>query len=144
MQIAEQIKDDVKTAMKAGERERVSALRLLLSELQKAVKDSGDADEEAILRRERERRREAEAAYRDAGREDLAGQEAFEAQTIEAYLPQELSDSELDALVRDAIAATGAEGPRDMGKAIKHTLEAAGGRADGKRVSAVAQEALRG
>ena len=141
MQLAEQIKRDVASAMKAGERERVSALRLVLSELQKAEKDGG-GDEQAILRRERKRRRESETAYRDAGREDLATQEAFEAGVIEAYLPQELSDSELDALVRDAITQTGAEGPRDMGKAIKHTLDAAGGRADGKRVSAKVREAL--
>jgi hypothetical protein len=140
--LAEQIKRDVASAMKAGERDRVSALRLVLSELQKAEKDAAGSDEEAILRRERKRRREAETAYRDAGRDDLAAQEAFEATTIEAYLPQELSDAELDALVRDAIAATGAESPRDMGKAIKHTLDAAGGRADGKRVSAKVREAL--
>ncbi|HEX8102795.1 MAG TPA: GatB/YqeY domain-containing protein [Solirubrobacteraceae bacterium] len=142
MTLAEQIKRDVASAMKAGERDRVSALRLVLSELQKAEKDAAGSDEEAILRRERKRRREAETAYRDAGRDDLAAQEAFEATTIEAYLPQELSDAELDALVRDAIAATGAESPRDMGKAIKHTLDAAGGRADGKRVSAKVREAL--
>lgn len=142
MQLAEQIKRDVNAAMKAGERERVSALRLVLSELQKAVKDGGDVDEHAVLRRERKRRRESEAAYRDAGRHDLAAQEAFEATTIEAYLPSELSEAELDALVRDAIAQTGAAGPRDMGKAIKHTLDAAGGRADGKRVSAKVREAL--
>src|SRR5690242_20541019 len=98
MQIAEQIRSDVTTAMKAGERERVSALRLVLSELQKAAKD-GETDEVAVLRRERKRRREAETAYREAGRAELAAGEAFEAQAIEAYLPAELSDSELDALV---------------------------------------------
>ena len=142
MEIAEQIKADVTSAMKAGERERVSALRLVLSELQKAVKEGGGEDEEAVLRRERKRRRQAETAYRDAGRDGQAAQEAFEASLIEAYLPQELSDAELDALVRDAIAQTGATGPRDMSAAIKHTMAAAGGRADGKRVSAKVREAL--
>jgi uncharacterized protein YqeY len=140
--LAEQIKADVAIAMKAGERDRVSALRLVLSELQKAAKDGDGSDELAVLRRERKRRRESETAYRDAGREDLAEREAFEAVAIEGYLPAELSDSELDALVRDAIAATGAESPRDMGRAIQHTLEAAGGRADGRRVSAKVKEAL--
>ena len=142
MQLADQIKSDVASAMKAGERDRVSALRLVLSELQKAAKDGDGADEQAVLRRERKRRRESETAYRDAGREDLAAQEAFEAATIEAYLPAELSDAELDALVREAISSTGAESPRDMGKAIKATMDAAGGRADGRRVSAKVKQAL--
>jgi uncharacterized protein YqeY len=141
VQIADRIKADVTTAMKAGERDRVSALRLVLSELQKAEKD-GDADELAVLRRERKRRREAEDAYRDAGREDLAAGEAFEAQAIEAYLPAELADDELDALVRAALAETGASSPRDMGQVIKHVMGAAGGRADGKRVSTKVKEAL--
>jgi uncharacterized protein YqeY len=141
VQIADRIKGDVATAMKAGQRDRVTALRLVLSELQKAEKD-GDADELAVLRRERKRRREAESAYRDAGREDLAAGEAFEAEAIEAYLPAELSDEELDQLVERAVAETGAEGPRDMGKAIKHVMAAAGGRADGRRVSTKVKEAL--
>ena len=139
--IAEQIKSDVATALKAGDRERVGALRLVLSELQKAQKD-GDADEQAVLRRERKRRRESEAAYRDARRDDLAATEAYEAGLIEAYLPAELPDEELDALVRQAVADTGAAGPRDMGKVIKQVMAAAGGRADGKKVSSKAREAL--
>lgn len=141
VQIADRIKGDVATAMKAGQRDRVSALRLVLSELQKAAKE-GDGDELAVLRRERKRRREAETAYREAGRTDLAEQEAFEAHAIESYLPAELSDDELDALVRRAIEETGAKEPRDMGKAIKHVMAAAGGRADGRRVSTKVKEAL--
>ena len=141
MKIAERIKSDVASAMKAGERDRVTALRLVLSELQKAAKE-GDADELAVLRRERKRRREAAEAYRNAAREDLAEQEDFEARAIEAYLPAELSDEELDALVRRAVEETGAESPRDMGKAIKHVMAAAGGRADGKRISTKVKEAL--
>ena len=139
--IAEEIKRDVTTALKAGDRDRVGALRLVLSELQKAAKEGG-ADEQAVLRRERKRRRESEAAYRDAGRDDLAAGEAYEAEVIEAYLPAELDDAALDALVAQAIEATGAAGPRDMGRAIKHVMEAAGGRADGKRVSTKVKEAL--
>lgn len=127
--------------MRAGERDRVAALRLVLSELQKAEKE-GDGDELAVLRRERKRRREAAQAYRDAARADLADQEDLEAQMIEDYLPAELSDAELDALVQQAVAETGAESPRDMGKAIKHVMAAAGGRADGKRVSNKVKEAL--
>jgi uncharacterized protein YqeY len=139
--IADSIRADVTSALKAGERERVAALRLVLSELQKAAKD-GDGDELAVLRRERKRRREAETAYRDAGRDDLAAGEAFEAETIDAYLPAELSDEELDALVRAGIEETGAASPRDMGQVIKHVMGAAGGRADGRRVSTKVKEAL--
>jgi uncharacterized protein len=141
VQIAEQIRTDVNSAMKAGDRDRAAALRLVLSELQKDAKE-GAGDELAVLRRERKRRREAEAAYRDAGRDDLARTEAYEADAIEAYLPAELSDAELDALVASAVAETGAEGPRDMGRAIKHVMAAAGGRADGRRVSGKVKEAL--
>jgi uncharacterized protein YqeY len=141
VQIADRIKADVTSAMKAGERTRVTALRLVLSELQKAAKE-GDGDELAVLRRERKRRREAEQAYRDAGRVDLADGEAFEAAAIETYLPAELSDDELEALVSAAIAETGASSPRDMGQVIRHVMGAAGGRADGKRVSTKVKEAL--
>ena len=141
MQIADQIRADVTTALKAGERNRVSALRLVLSELQKAAKEGG-TDELAVLRRERKRRREAEQAYRDAGRDDLAAGEAYEASAIEAYLPAELSDDELDALVRAGIAETGAESPRDMGKVMGPVMGEVKGRADGKRVSAAVRERL--
>jgi uncharacterized protein len=141
LDLAEQIKGDVATAMKAGDRDRVGALRLVLSELQKAAKD-GEADEQAVLRRERKRRRESETAYREAGRADLAEAEACEAGVIEAYLPAELDDAELDALIARAIAETGAAGPRDMGKAIKHVMASAAGRADGRKVSTKVKEAL--
>ena len=141
MQVAEQIRADVTAAMKAGDRDRVKALRLLLSEVQKDAKEGG-ADEQAVLRRERKRRREAEAAYREAGRDDLAAGEAYEAEAIEAYLPAELSDSELDSLVAAAVAETRASGPRDMGGVIKQVMAAAGGRADGKKVSNKVKEAL--
>jgi uncharacterized protein len=141
LEIAEQIKSDVATAMKAGDRDRVGALRLVLSELQKAAKEGG-ADEQAVLRRERKRRRESEQAYREAGRDDLANGEAYEAEAIEAYLPAELSDADLDALVATAVAETGATSQRDMGRVIKQVMAAAGGRADGRKVSTKVKEAL--
>jgi uncharacterized protein YqeY len=141
LQVAEQIRSDVTAAMKAGDKERVTALRLVLSELQKDAKE-GAGDEQAVLRRERKRRRESEQAYREAGREDLATAEAYEAETIEAYLPAELSDGELDRLVATAVAETGASSPRDLGMVMKQVMAAAGGRADGKRVSAKVKEAL--
>jgi uncharacterized protein YqeY len=141
LKIAERIKSDVASAMKAGERDRVAALRLVLSELQKAEKDGG-SDELAVLRRERKRRREAAEAYREAAREDLAEGEDFEAQLIETYLPAELSDEQVDELVGAAIAETGAESQRDMGKVIKHVMAASGGNADGRLVSTKVKEAL--
>ena len=141
LQVAEQIRSDVTAAMKAGDKERVTALRLVLSELQKDAKE-GAGDEQAVLRRERKRRRESEQAYREAGRDDLATAEAYEAETIEAYLPAELSDDELDSLVTAAVAETGAASPKDMGRVMKQVMAAAGGRADGKRVSSKVKEAL--
>ena len=141
MTLTERVKSDLATAMKAGDKDRVGTLRLVLSELQKAAKEGGD-DELAVLRRERKRRRESEAAYREAGREDLAEGEAYEAGAIEAYLPAELSDEELDALVAAAAADTGASSQRDMGRVIKQVMAAAGGRADGRKVSTKVKEAL--
>lgn len=127
--------------MKAGDRTRAGALRLVLSELQKAAKEGG-ADELTVLRRERKRRLDAEQAYRDAGRDELAAQESSEATLIEGYLPSELPGPELEALVRQATADTNAQGPKDMGGVIKRVMTAAEGRADGKRVSTAVREAL--
>ena len=141
MTLADRVKQDLTSAMKAGEKDRVGALRLVLAELQKDAKE-GSGDEVAVLRRERKRRRESEQAYREAGRDDLATAEAYEAETIEAYLPAELSDEELDSLVSAAVADTGASSPRDMGRVMKQVMAAAGGRADGKRVSSKVKEAL--
>src|ERR1700735_4212901 len=105
MAILEQIKVDLQGAMKAGEKDRVGALRLVLSELQKAAKEGGD-DELSVLRRERKRRLEAATQFRDGGRPELAEQEESEAQRIAGYLPAELADSELDAMIAAAIAET--------------------------------------
>jgi uncharacterized protein len=129
------------SAMKAGEKQRVGALRLVLSELQKAAKEGGD-DELAVLRRERKRRLEAAGQFRDGGRPELAAQEETEARIIEDYLPAELDDSELDAIVAGAVAETGATEPRDMGQVMKLVMARTEGRVDGKRASARVREAL--
>src|SRR6478609_8087261 len=120
------------SAMKAQEKERVGALRLVLSELQKAVKEGSD-DELAVLRRERKRRLEAASQFRDGGRPELAVQEEADA---------ELSDEELDSIVTAAVAETGASSPKDMGQVMKVVMAKSGGRADGKRASARVREAL--
>ena len=127
--------------MKAGERERVGALRLVLSELQKAAKEGSD-DEVAVLRRERKRRLDAAEQFRAGGRDELADKEESEATLISGYLPAELSDDELQAIVTEKIEQTGAASPADMGKVMGAVMPAVGGRADGKRVSALVKEKL--
>lgn len=143
MAVAEQIMSDLRGAMRAGEKERVGALRLVLSELQKAAKEGAD-DELAVLRRERKRRLEAARAYREAGREDLATTEEAEGELIGGYLPAELSEDELAAIVAQAVRDSGASSPKDMGVAMKHAMAAVDGRADGKRVSGLVRAALQG
>jgi uncharacterized protein len=139
--VTEQVRDDMTTAMKAGEKQRVGALRLVLSELQKAAKE-GDADELMVLRRERKRRLEAAGQFRDGGRPELAEQEEAEAELIERYMPAPLDDSELDAIVAAAIAETGASSPKDMGQVMEAVMARSQGRADGRRASARVREAL--
>jgi uncharacterized protein YqeY len=141
MSVTEQLRADVTTAMKAGEKQRVGALRLVLSELQRDTKE-GPGDELAVLRRERKRRLDAAAQFRDGGRPELAEQEESEAELIAGYLPAELDDAELGEIVARAIVDTGATGPRDMGQVMKAVMAATGGRADGKRASARVREAL--
>ena len=139
--VLEQIQRDTREAMKAGERDRVAALRLVADALQKDLKKGGD-DEVAVLRRERKRRLEAADAYREGGSDDRAASEQAEAQLIERYLPAEISDDELEALVAAAIDEAGASGPGDMGKVMGAVMPKVDGRADGKRVSAAVRERL--
>ena len=143
MSLLERIQADATAAMKARDPARVGALRMLASELQKAAKDARDGvDEVAVLQRERKRRLESAAAYRDGGRADLAGKEEAEATLIEVYLPEQLGDAELRALVEDAVAASGASSPGEMGKVMGLVMPKVKGRADGKRVSQVVREVL--
>jgi uncharacterized protein len=141
--VTEQVRADISTAVKSAERDRATALRTVLSELQKAAKDGSD-DELAVLRRERKRRLEAAEQFRDAGRAELADKEQSEAELIAGYLPAELGDAELDGLIAAAIEETGASEAKDMGQVMKVVMARAGGRADGKRVSARVREALGG
>jgi uncharacterized protein YqeY len=141
MSVLEQIQADVKDAMKAGEKQRVHALRLVVSELQKAAKENG-GDELEVLQRERKRRFEAAEAYRDGGRTDLAEAEEHEADLIAGYMPEQLSDEELNAIVGDAVAESGATSPKEMGKVMALVMPQVKGRADGKRVSNAVKELL--
>jgi hypothetical protein len=141
MSLLSQIQDDVKDAMKAGERDRVHALRLIVNELQKAAKENG-GDEVEVLQRERKRRLEAAEAYRDGGAADRAEAEEREAEIIGSYMPEQLSDEELQAIVGDAVAESGATSPKEMGQVMSLVMPQVKGRADGKRVSAVVKEKL--
>ena len=141
MTLADKVKEDLAAAMRAGERDRVGRLRLVLSELQKAAKDGND-DEVGVLRRERKRRLDAAAQYREAGRDELVAAEEAEAELIGGYLPAELSDEELQALAREAVAEAGATSPKDMGNVMKLVMPKVGGRADGRRVSAAVKDAI--
>jgi uncharacterized protein YqeY len=143
MAILDDVKRDLQNAMRAGDRQRVGALRMILSELQKASKE-GSEDELAVLRRERKRRLEAARAFREAGRDDLATGEEAEGEMIEVYLPAELSDADLQAIVSQALTESGAQSPKDMGVAMKSVMAAVDGRADGRRVSGLVKAALGG
>jgi uncharacterized protein YqeY len=143
MAVADQIKEDMKDALRARDKLRLGALRLLASELGKAAKDGSD-DELAVLRRERKRRMEAAKAYRDAGREDLAGAEQAEAELIGGYLPAQLAEPELKEIVEQAIRDSGAVSMKDMGKVMKQAMAAVDGRADGEAVSSLVRASLSG
>jgi uncharacterized protein len=134
MTILEQVQADTREAMKARERERVGALRVLASALQQDAK-LGQGDEVAVLRREHKRRLEAAEAYRKGGSEERAAIEDSEAALIEGYLPAQLSDEELAELVGGAIDESRAQGPQDMGRVMGAVMPKVGGRADGRRVS---------
>ena len=131
----------MKTAMKARDRERAAALRLIVDVLQQDAK-LGKGDEVAVLQRERKKRVEAAEAYEGAGRSDQAAAERFEAGLIEGYLPAQLSDEELAELVQAAIEETGASEQRQMGEVMSALMPKLGGRADGKRVSAAVRQKL--
>jgi uncharacterized protein YqeY len=141
MSVIEQVQEDARSALKAGDRDRCNALRLIASELQKAAKDGG-GDEVAVLQRERKRRLESASAYRDGGRDDLATAEESEAELIAGYMPEQLGDAELAEIVAAAVAESGASSPRDMGDVMKLVMPKVQGRADGKRVSAAVKEKL--
>lgn len=140
--VLEQMQTDVKAALKAGDRERAGALRLIVSELQKAEKEGGDGDEVAVLQRERKRRLESAEAYDDGDRGDLAQTERSEAELIEGYLPEQISDAELEEIVTAAVSQEGASSAADMGKVMGLVMPQVKGRADGKRVSAAVRERL--
>ena len=141
MSVLEKVREDVVKALKAGERDVAGALRVIVSELQKDVKE-GDGDEIAVLRREHKRRVEAATQFQNANRPDLAHKEAAEAEMIARYLPPDLGDEQLNEIVQRAVAETGAASPKDMGVVMKRVMAEAGGLVDGRRASDAVRAAL--
>jgi uncharacterized protein YqeY len=139
---------EMKEALKAGEKVRLSALRLLAASVKnREVELRRDVTEEEFLEvvaREVKRRKEAAEAYEQAGREDLLDRERQEQAALETYLPAGLSDQEVEALVEEAIASTGASGPGDLGKVMSHVMAKARGRVDGATVNALVRSRLGG
>jgi uncharacterized protein len=146
--IEKRIKEETVVAMKSGDKQRTQALRLLTAALKKeridAGKEPSEADELVVLKRERKRRLEAIEAYRQGGREELAAAEAYEEEIIAGYLPEELDEAEIGRLVDEAIAETGAQTPKDMGKAMGAAMKKMAGRADGAVVRRIVQARLGG
>jgi uncharacterized protein YqeY len=145
--LTERVQSELRGSMKQGQRTRTDALRLLLSALQRAEKDRpagefSDADAVAVLRRERKQRLEAAEAYRAAGHEERAEREAADVPVIDEFLPEAMRSEELEALVEQAIAETGASSMRDMGRVMGLVTRRAGGRADGRAASELVRARL--
>jgi len=146
--IEQRIKDDAVAALKAGDKRRREALSSIVAALKKeridSRKEPTEADELTVLKRERKRRAEATEVYDQAGRADLADQERFEEELLKGYMPEELGDDELSALVDEAVAATGAVTPKDMGRVMGWLKPKVAGRADGKKLSEMVRGQLGG
>lgn len=139
--VVDQLRQDAQAALKAGDRRRASALRMVLDVVQQEAK-LGKGDEVAALQREKKKRVEAAEAYEDAGRSEQAADERFEADLIADYLPEQLGDDELEQMVVAAIDETGASEMSDMGKVMGLLKDRTAGRVDGKRLSNVVRERL--
>lgn len=146
MSILSELQESAKTALKAGDKERVAALRMVVCELQNEAKrtraDLDEGAELAVLRRELKRRQESIEAFRAGGREDLAAHEEFAVHIIEDLLPKQMDEAELSALVDRVIAGTGAASARDMGKVMAAVMAEGGIRIDGRSASRLVKERL--
>jgi uncharacterized protein YqeY len=148
MDLIERINEDLKAAMKAGEKEKVGIFRMILSEIKKAAIDQKMREEisdeivVAALTRGVKTRKESVTQYRSAGREDLAAKEEMEIELLSTYLPEPLSEEEIAALIEAAVEETGAAGKKDMGKIMKIVMPKTLGRADGKRIQQMVLDRL--
>ena len=147
MSIQARMQEDIKQAMRARDVLRRSVLRYLRSEIHNAeIAQQKELDDEgvlAVLSRQAQQRRDSIEAYEGANRQDLVEREKGELAIILEYLPQQLTRAEIDSLVEQAIAETGASGPADMGKVMGRLMPQVRGRAEGRDVSAAASAALR-
>ena len=146
MTLIEELQDDVKEAMRAGDAARRDALRLILASLKSAEKDLlrplTEDEELQVLQRERKKRIEAAEAFRGGGREEQATKEEAELAVLEEFMPEPLTEEELERIVDDAIAENGATSMRDMGRVMKDVMPQIAGRADGAAVSQMLREKL--
>jgi uncharacterized protein YqeY len=148
MALREQLNEDMKAAMKAREQGRLDALRLLLSAVkQREVDERITLDDAAVLGvidKMLKQRKDSIAQFEKAARQDLIDKEKFEISVLEAYLPQQLSPAEIDAIIAEAVASTGAKGAADMGKVMGIVKPRLAGRADMGRVSGLVKAKLAG
>jgi hypothetical protein len=146
MSLKNQITEDMKSAMKAGDKDRLKVVRLIMAAIKQVEVDSrselDDAGVLGVLEKMVKQRRDSVEQFEDGGRDDLAAAERAEIEVLQAYLPEQLTADEIAALVDDVIAATGAESIRDMGKVMGQIKAKAAGRADMGAVSATVKERL--
>jgi len=144
--LIEELEADVKDAMRAGDTVRRDALRLILASLKSAEKDLlrplSEEEELQVLQRERKKRIEAAEAFRGGGREEQAAKEEAELAVLEEFMPEPLTEEELERILDDAIAENGATSMRDMGRVMKDVMPQIAGRADGAAVSQMLREKL--
>ena len=147
-ELLKKLQDEMKAAMKSGQKDRLSVIRMLISEIKKVQIDKKKelSDEEIIevLQRYAKQRKESIKQYREAGREDLAQKEEFELGVVQEFLPQPFSQEELEKIIDETIAELGASSMKDMGRVMKAVLEKVKGRADGATVSAIVKNKLSG
>lgn len=146
MSLRQRLETDMKDAMKARDSERRDAVRYVLSAVKNAEIDKRgeltEQEEMQLIRTQVKQRQDSIEQFRKGGREDLAAREEAQVRLLEGYLPQQMSDEELLAFVRQGIAETGAEGPKDLGKVMGVLTKASNGRVDGRRLSAAVRDAL--
>jgi uncharacterized protein len=144
--VSDRIQSDTKAAMKQRDRTRVGALRMLGAALKNAEIEAGrpltEQEEQTILRRQLKQRDESAEAFRKAGREERAASEVAEAEIVREYLPEPLSQDELQAIVDRAVNETGAKGMKDMGAVMNRAMELSEGRAEGRTLSTIVRTRL--
>ena len=146
MSLIAQIEDELKAAMRARDQERTDTLRMTLSSLRAAEKDLQrplkDDEELQVLQRERKRRVEAAEAFRSGGREEQAEDEEYELEVLEEFMPEPMSEEDIERIIDDAIAETGATSLGDLGRVMADVMPQVAGRADGSTVSQLVREKL--